>query len=112
MKAHRLIAQTLFDDLIKPDESAAADEENVRRVDGEELLMRVLSSALRRNVGDCAFQDFQKRLLDALARHVARYGRVLVLAANLIDFVNVDDALLRALYVAVGGLQELENDVL
>ena len=96
----------------KPDERAAADEEDVGRVDGEELLMRVLPAALRRDVGDRAFENFQKRLLHALARHVARDRRVLVLAANLVNFVNVDDALLRALNVAVRGLQEFEDDVL
>ena len=65
-----------------------------------------------RHVGDRAFEDLQERLLDALARHVARDGRVLVLAADLVDFVDVDDALLALLDVAAGGLQQLEDDVL
>ncbi len=74
--------------------------------------MRVLPAALRRDVGDRAFENLQERLLDALARHVARDRGVLVLAADLIDLVDVDDALLRALHVAVGGLQQFEDDVL
>src|SRR5918997_1730624 len=112
LEAERLVAHAALDDLLQPDERAAADEEDVGRVDGEELLVRVLAAALRRDVGDRAFENLQKRLLDALARHVARDRGVLVLAANLIDLVDVDDALLRALHVAVGGLQELEDDVL
>ena len=53
-----------------------------------------------------------KRLLHAFAGDVAGDGGVLVLAADLVDFVDVDDALLGAGDVAVGGLQQLEDDVL
>ena len=84
----------------------------LRRVDLEELLVRVLAAALRRHVGDRALEDLQQRLLDALARHVARDRRVLVLAADLVDLVDVDDALLALLDVAAGRLQQLEDDVL
>ena len=38
--------------------------------------------------------------------------RIVGLARNLVDFVDVDDAALRALDVVVGGLQQLQNDVL
>ena len=79
---------------------------------GSEFLVRMLASALRRNVGDGAFQDLQQRLLHALAGNVAGDGRVLVLAADLVDFVDVDDAGLRARHISVGGLQQLEDDVL
>ena len=74
--------------------------------------MRVLPAALRRDVRHGAFQNFQQSLLHALARNVARDGRVLVLAADFVNLVNVDNALLRALNVAVGRLQEFEDDVL
>jgi hypothetical protein len=73
---------------------------------GRKFLLRMLAPALRRNVGDRAFQNFQKRLLNAFARNVARDRRIVVLAANLIDFVDVDDSLLRALDVAVCRLQK------
>ena len=55
---------------------------------------------------------FEQRLLHALARHVARDRRVLGLAGDLVDLVDVDDAGLGALRVEVGGLDELEEDVL
>ena len=58
------------------------------------------------------FEDLQQRLLHAFARHVAGDRRVLVLAADLVDFVDVDDALLALLDVAAGRLQQLEDDVL
>ena len=72
----------------------------------------MLAPALRRNVGDSSFQNLQQGLLYALARNIAGNGRVFVLAPNLIDFVDVDDPGLRAAYVAVGCLQQLEDDVL
>ncbi len=72
----------------------------------------MLAAALRRHVGDGAFQDLQQRLLDALTRDVAGDRGVLVLAADLVDFVDVDDALLALLDVATGRLQELQDDVL
>ena len=54
-----------------PDKRAAADEEDVRRINDRELLVRMLAAALRRNIGDGAFEQLQQRLLDALARNVA-----------------------------------------
>ena len=55
---------------------------------------------------------FKQRLLHALARYVARDRRIVGLAADLVDFVDVDDAALRPLDVVVGVLQQLQNDVL
>src|SRR5262245_60646505 len=112
LEPQRLLADAAFDLLVEPDEGAAADEQDVGRVDLEELLVRMLAPALRRDVGHRAFEDLEQRLLHALARHVARNRRVLVLAADLVDLVDVDDALLALLDVAAGGLQQLEDDVL
>ena len=55
---------------------------------------------------------FRQRLLHALARHVAGDRRVVGLAADLVDFVDIDDAALRALDIVVGRLQQLQDDVL
>src|SRR5262249_39650996 len=112
LEAEGLLSGPALDDLFQADERAATDEEDVRRIDLEELLVRVLASALRRDVGDGPFEDLQQRLLDALTRDVAGDGGVLVLAADLVDFVDVDDALLALLDVAAGGLQQFEDDVL
>ncbi len=79
---------------------------------GREFLVGMLAAALRRNVGDGAFQNLQQRLLHAFARNIARDRRILVLAADLVDFVDIDDALLALLHVAIGGLQQLQDDVL
>src|SRR2546421_3878518 len=74
--------------------------------------MRMLAPALRWNVRDRAFKNFQQRLLHAFAGNVEGDRRIFVFAANLVDLIDVDDALLRAFDVAVRGLQKFQNDVL
>ena len=111
-EAQRLLADAPLDDLVEADEGAAADEEDVRGVDLVELLVRVLAAALRGHVRDRAFQDLEQRLLDALARDVAGDRGVLVLARDLVDLVDVDDAFLALLDVAARRLQQLQDDVL
>ena len=111
-EADALLARARGDDLLEPGEGAGHDEQHVRRVDLDELLVRVLAAALRRNGGDRALEDLEQRLLHALAGDVAGDRRVLGLAGDLVDLVDVDDAGLGALDVVVGGLDELEQDVL
>ena len=74
--------------------------------------MRVLAPALRRHRRDRALEDLQQRLLDALAGDVARDRRVVRLAGDLVDLVDVDDPGLGLLDVEVGGLDQLQKDVL
>src|SRR5205085_2665834 len=93
-------------------ERAAADEEDVRRVDLHELLVRVLAAALGRDTRDRAFDQLQQRLLHALARDIAGDRGVVALARDLVDLVDVDDAALRLLDVVVALLQQLLDDVL
>ncbi len=93
-------------------ERATTDEQDVRGVDLDELLVGVLAPALRRHRRGGALQDLQQRLLHALAGDVARDRRVLGLAGDLVDLVDVDDPGLGLLDVVVGGLDELEQDVL
>src|SRR6516165_3906697 len=72
----------------------------------------MLASTLRGHRRGGAFHDFEQRLLYALARDVAGDRGVVGLAADLIDLVDVDDTALGALDIVVGGLQQLEDDVL
>ena len=48
-EADALDADPALDDALEPDEGAAADEQDVGRVDLQELLLRVLAAALRRH---------------------------------------------------------------
>ena len=111
-EADALAADAALDDLLEPGEGAAADEEDVGGVDLDELLVGVLAAPLGRHRRGGALQDLQQRLLHALAGDVAGDRRVLGLAGDLVDLVDVDDAGLGLLDVVVGGLDELEEDVL
>ena len=111
-EADRVLADPPGDDLLQAGERTAADEQDVRGVDRQELLVRVLAPALRRHRGDRALEDLQQRLLDALAGDVARDRRVVRLARDLVDLVDVDDPGLGLLDVEVGRLDQLEQDVL
>src|SRR5690606_32826152 len=99
--------RALADDLVQPVESTAADEQDVGRVDLDEVLIRMLAPALRRDRRMRALDELEQRLLHALARHVARDRRVVALARDLVDLVDVDDALLRLLDIVVALLQQL-----
>src|SRR6266478_707901 len=99
------------DDFFQAGKRTAADEQNIRGVDLQELLLRMLAAALRRNRGNRAFHDLQQRLLHTLARHIPGDRRVVGFTADLVDFVDVDDSALRALDIIVGRLQQLEDDV-
>src|SRR6185436_9736009 len=107
-----LVAQPSLDHFLESDKGATADEKNIRRVDREELLVRMLATTLRRHVRNRPFENLQERLLHAFTRHVACDRRVLILTTNLIDLVDVDDPLLRTFDVTIRSLQEFENDVL
>ena len=111
-EADAVVADPPLDHLVELGEGAAADEEDVGRVDRQELLVGVLAPALRRHRGGGPLEDLQQRLLDALAGDVAGDRRVVRLAGDLVDLVDVDDPRLRLLDVEVGGLDQLQEDVL
>ena len=111
-EAHARASHPALDDLVEADEGAAADEEDVGGVDLDELLVGVLAAALGRHVGHRALEDLEQGLLHALAGDVAGDGRVLGLAGDLVDLVDVDDAALGPLDVVVRRLQEAQDDVL
>src|SRR5262249_27967571 len=71
-EADALAADARLDDLLNAGERAAADEEDVRGVDLDELLVRMLAATLRWNRRSCALENLEERLLHTLARHVTR----------------------------------------
>src|SRR2546421_247238 len=73
-------ADALLDDPVKALEGAATDEQDVRRVDLDEVLVGMLAPALRGHVGDCALDDLQERLLHALTTDITGDGGVVALA--------------------------------
>src|SRR6266853_269363 len=101
----------LADDLLQSVECPATDEKDVGGVDLDELLVRVLSPALRGHRRDRAFDQLEQRLLHALAGYVTGDRGVVALARNLVDFVDVDDATLRLVDVVIALLQQLLDNV-
>src|SRR5690606_42149656 len=63
----------------------SADEQDVGRVDLQEVLVGVLAPALRRHAGHGAFDELEQGLLHALTRDVARDRGVVRLARDLVD---------------------------
>ena len=78
-------------------------------IDLQEFLLRMFASALRRHRSDRAFHDLQQSLLHALARHIAGDRRIVRLARNLVDLVDIDDSALRTFDVVFGCLQQLQE---
>ena len=72
----------------------------------------MLAAASGRNAGHRALKNLQQRLLNALARNIAGNGEVLGLTGDLVNLVHVDNANLCALDIAIGGVDELEQDIL
>src|SRR5579884_3253839 len=106
-----MAAESLLDDLVQALEGAAANKEDIRSVDLDEVLVRVLATALRRHVGDCSLDDFEQRLLYALARYVARDGWVIRFTRDFVDLIDIDDAALGPRHIEIGGLDEAQENV-
>src|SRR5256884_279979 len=111
-EADRGRAPARRNDLLEPGEGAAAHKQDVRGVNLQELLLRMLASPLRRYRTDGAFHDLEQRLLHALAGDVAGDRRVVGLSPDLVDLCDIDDTALGAFDIVVGRLQQLEDDVL
>ena len=111
MESERVAAKAAADHVFQADERAADDEEDLLGVDLDVFLLRMLAAALRRNVADGAFENLEQRLLHAFAGNVAGDRDVLGLAADLVDFIDVDDAALGAGDVEIRGLKQAQDDV-
>ena len=61
-----------LDDLLEAGERATADEQDVRGIDRQELLLRVLASALGGHGGHRALDELKQRLLNTLTGDVTR----------------------------------------
>ena len=111
-EADLLVADAVLDQALQAVEGAAADEEDVGGIDLDEVLVRVLATALRGDIGHGALEDFQQRLLHAFPADVACDRRVVRLARDLVDLVDVDDAALGAGDIEVRHLEQTEQNVL
>ena len=102
--------EALGDDIVDADEGAADDEEDVLRVDLDCRGLRVLALAARRELDDVALEHLEESLLDALVARVGRDGVVGTgLAGDLVELIEVDDAVLGLLDVLVGRVVEIAD---
>src|SRR2546426_12417613 len=87
-EAHGVLIHAARNDLVQALEGASADKKNILRIDADETLFGMFSSATRRNSGNGTFQDFQQCLLNPLARHVTRDRCAVAFPCTLADFID------------------------
>ena len=71
----------------------------------------MLSSTLRWHIRRCSLDNFEKCLLNTLARNVTSYGTVFALSAYLVYLVNVDNSAFSLFYVKVCRLNKTKKNV-
>ena len=76
------------------------------------LLLRMLTATCWWNTCHRTFKNLQKCLLNTLARDITSNRKVLGLASNLVNLIDVDNAYLSALNIAVSSSNELKQDIL
>ena len=96
-----------FHDPLQAVEGPAADEQDIGGVNGDQLLLGMLSSALGRNVGNSSLQDLKEGLLYAFAGNVPGNGDILALFGDLIDLIDIHDPVLRPAHIVVRRLDQL-----
>ena len=111
-EAHGAAAHAGAHDLVQAHEGTAHDEQDIAGIHADEFLLGMLAAALGRDVGLGAFDDLEQGLLHAFTGHVTGDGGAVALAGDLVDLVDVDDALAGGFDVVVGILQQLHQDVL
>ena len=115
-KAHaRALVEALLDDVVQTGEGATADEENVARVDGGVLREGRLHATRKRHLHRRALKHLEQALLDGFATDITTTARALgtaIALGDLVDLVNVDDAMLGTLDIALGCGDELGDDAL
>ena len=108
--ARRILLNALGYDILDADEGAADDEEDILRIDLDRRRFGVLPLSARRELDDRTFEHLEQRLLHAL---VPRIGGDRVvrsrLSRDLVELVEVDDAVLRLLDVLFRRIVEVAN---
>ena len=107
-----LLSDPALDDLVQTVKCAAADKEDVRRIDLDKFLMRMLSSALRGDRSNGPLKDLEQGLLNALAGYIPRNRNILRLLGDLIYLIDIDNTLLRPRDIVIRSLYQLEQDIL
>src|SRR6185503_1043942 len=110
-ESQRFLPDAPSNHALQPDKCSTANEQDVSRINSSEFLVRMLASTLRRNICNRALQYLQQCLLHALARNIACDRWVLLLAHDIVDLADVDDALVCPCPIAISCLQPPPTDV-
>ncbi len=111
IESNSAFAQSFGDDFFQMDKGSSDDEQDILGIDADILLIGVLAAAFGRNVGDCSFDDFEEGLLDPFAGDIAGDGDIAGRLADLIDFIDIDNAHFRAGDIVVCRLDKAQDDV-
>src|SRR5262249_27027323 len=111
-KANVLLTHSLLDNRLQAVEGTPANEKDVRRIDLNELLLRMLAAALGGNGGAGALNQLQKGLLHAFAADVSSDGNIGALACDFVNLVDVNDAALGFFHIKIRTLQKTYKDIL
>ena len=106
------ITHSLLHYLFETLKGACTDKENIGSVDLDKLLLRMLSSALGRYIGNSTLKNFQKCLLNTLTANITGNRGAFALSADLIDFIHIYDTLFSSLYIKIRRLNESEKNIL
>ena len=104
--------QSVADNFAQAVKCTTAYKKDIGCIDLDKFLIRMLSSALGRNVRNSSFDDLQKSLLNALARNVAGYRAVFALARNLINLIDINNSALGFFYVEISCLNKAKQNIL
>ena len=74
--------------------------------------MRMLSSTLRRNTCNSAFQNFQKCLLYTLSGNITSDGNILGFTCDLVDLIYINNSVLRSVNIIISSLDDLQKNIL
>ncbi len=111
IETNRFLTDTTFNNLLKTVKCTAADEQNVRSINMIHLLLRMFSSALRRNAGIGTLKNLQKSLLYPFAGYITGNGSVLRFTGNFVDLVDIDNSVLCTLNIIIGSLNDFQKNI-
>ena len=74
--------------------------------------MRMLSSTLRRNTCNSAFQNFQKCLLYTLSGNITSDGNILWFTCDLVDLIYINNSVLCSVNIIISSLDDLQKNIL
>src|SRR6185503_19892948 len=88
-EAHHAIADAALNDLFQTDKCSAAYKQDIRGIDANVLLLRMLASALPRHVANGALENLEQCLLHAFTGHIPCDRNVFGLTRDLVDFIDI-----------------------